>query len=156
MLGVGTVDSEHQLQTRLVAVLRDAVETGRDRAVIYEILQRVEDTSNVHFMSEELLMRLDAYDHYGAHVEEHRKLLAQLRELRTRFEADPNLDLRGSIGWIEEWLVHHIKGMDRRFTEALKAERPALPGRTSGAEAAVRDPGATPPTSWTRRRGWAP
>ena len=129
-LGVGTVDSEHQLQTRLVAVLRDAVETGRERAVIDEILKRVEETSKVHFQSEELLMRLDAYDHYGAHVEEHRQLLSQLGELRARFEADPGLDLRGSIGWMEEWLVNHIKGMDRRFTDAMRA-RPARPNQRS-------------------------
>ncbi len=119
-LGVPAVDTEHQLQTRLLAVLRDAVETGRDRAVVDEILKRVEDTSNVHFMSEELMMRLDAYDQYGAHVEEHRRLLDQLRELRARFEADPAFDLRDSIGWIEGWLVNHIKGMDRRFTDGLQ------------------------------------
>jgi hemerythrin-like metal-binding protein len=119
-LGVETIDTEHQLQTRLVAVLRDAVETGRDRAVISEILRRVEDTSNVHFMSEELLMRLDAYDHYGAHVEEHRKLLEQLAKVRARFDNDPTTDLRGTIEWVEQWLSNHIKGMDRRFTETMK------------------------------------
>jgi hemerythrin-like metal-binding protein len=119
-LGVATIDSEHALQARLVAVLRDAVESGRDHAVIAEILGRVEDTSNVHFMSEELLMRLDAYDQYGQHVEEHRKLLHQLAEVRHRFTADPAYDLKPSIGFIEEWLTSHIKGMDRRFADSLK------------------------------------
>jgi hemerythrin len=126
-LGVATIDSEHALQARLVAVLREAVETGRDHAVIAEILRRVEDTSNVHFMSEELLMRLDAYDQYGQHVEEHRKLLDQLAELRSRFEADPSTDLKPSISFIESWLGNHIKGMDRRFTESLKRGRSAPP-----------------------------
>jgi hemerythrin len=118
-LGVATIDSEHALQARLVGVLREAVETGRDHAVIAEILRRVEDTSNVHFMSEELLMRLDANEQYGVHVEEHRRLLDQLAEVRSRFEADPTTDLRASIGWIEEWLGAHVKGMDRRFTESM-------------------------------------
>ena len=126
-LGVGTVDGEHQLQARLVAVLREAVEARRDRAVIEEILRRVEDTSNVHFMSEELLMRLDAYEDYGQHVEEHRKLLAQLAELRERFEADPGIDLRPTIGWVEEWLSNHIKHQDRRFTESMLKNRAGAP-----------------------------
>jgi hemerythrin-like metal-binding protein len=119
-LGIATIDSEHALQARLVAVLRDAVESGRDHAVIAEILARVEDTSNVHFMSEELLMRLDAYDQYGQHVEEHRKLLHQLAQVRHRFGADPAYDLKPSIGFIEEWLTSHIKGMDKRFADTLK------------------------------------
>jgi hemerythrin len=126
-LGVETIDSEHQLQTRLVAVLREAVETGREHAVVVEILRRLEDTSNVHFLSEELLMRLDAYDQYGMHMEEHRKLLEQLQRVRTRFEAEPSTDLRPTIGWVEEWLSAHIKGMDRRFTETLKRRAPRPP-----------------------------
>jgi hemerythrin len=121
-LGVGTVDGEHQLQARLVAVLREAVEARRDRAVIGEILRRVEDTSNVHFMSEELLMRLHAYDHYAFHVEEHRKLLEQITELRTTFEADPAADLGPAIAAVEEWLRAHIQGMDRRFIEVMGRE----------------------------------
>jgi hemerythrin-like metal-binding protein len=126
-LGVATIDSEHALQARLVAVLREAVESGRDHAVVAEILRRVEDTSNVHFMSEELLMRLDAYDHYGLHVEEHRKLLHQLAQVRNRFEADPAYDLKPSLAFIEDWLNNHIKGMDRRFADALKQAKPGIP-----------------------------
>jgi hemerythrin len=118
-LGVKSMDTEHQLQSRLVATLRDAVETGRERAVVAELLRRLEDTSKVHFLSEELLMRLDAYEHYGAHVEEHRRLLDQLATLCEKYEADPGLDLRDSLSWIEDWLGAHIKGMDRRFTESL-------------------------------------
>jgi hemerythrin-like metal-binding protein len=126
-LGVATIDSEHQLQGRLVAVLRDAVESGRDQSVISEILRRVEDTSNVHFMSEELIMRLDAYEDYGQHVEEHHKLLAQLAEVRERFEADPGIDLKPTIGWVEEWLSNHIKHQDRRFTESMLKNRAGVP-----------------------------
>ena len=126
-LGVATVETEHQLQARLVAVLREAVEARRDRAVIGEILRRVEDTSNVHFMSEELLMRLHAYDHYGFHVDEHRHLLAELATLRARFDADPDADLGPSVGAIEEWLRAHIQGMDRRFIEAMASGGAATP-----------------------------
>jgi hemerythrin len=118
-LGVASVESEHRLQARLLAVLREAAEAKRDRAVIEEILRRVEQTTNAHFSSEELLMRLEAYDHYGLHVEEHRKLLEQLSETRARFEAEPTFDLLRSVGWFEEWLAGHIQGMDRRFTESV-------------------------------------
>jgi hemerythrin-like metal-binding protein len=124
-LGVGAVDAEHHLQARLVSVLRQAVESRRDPAVIEEILRRVEDTSNVHFMSEELLMRLHAYDHYGVHVEAHRQLIDGLKALRVRIESEPGADLLGSIRWVEEWLAAHIQGMDRRFVEAMSRGTPS-------------------------------
>jgi len=72
-------------------------------------------------------MRLDAYDQYGLHVEEHRKLLAELAEVRARFEADPATDLRPSIGWVESWLADHVKGPDRRFTEAMRRNKSGAP-----------------------------
>jgi hemerythrin-like metal-binding protein len=122
-LGVESIDSEHLLQRRLVAVLREAVETGREPAVIEEILGRVEETSAVHFRSEELMMRLDAYQHYGAHVDEHRELLAQLGELRASFQTNPGADLLAAIASIEEWLLAHIRGMDRRFTQSRNRTR---------------------------------
>jgi len=123
-LGVGAVDAEHHLQARLVSVLREAVEAKRDRAVIEEILRRVEDTSRAHFSSEELLMRLHGYDHYGVHVEAHRQLIDGLKDLRVHFESDPGADLLGSIRWLEEWLAAHIKGMDRRLVDAMSRRTP--------------------------------
>jgi hemerythrin len=122
-LGLAGVDGEHSLQQRLVSVLRQAIEQGRERAVILELLGRIEATSNLHFMSEELLMRRHAYDQYASHVEEHRRLMEQLAEIREGLEAGQP-DLAASAGRIEAWLESHIRGMDRRFIESLGPRAP--------------------------------
>jgi hemerythrin-like metal-binding protein len=119
-LGLAGVDAEHQLQVRLVAVLRQAIAQGRDRSVLDEILSRIEATTSVHFMSEELLMRLHAHDQYEAHVEEHRRLLEQLASIRAGLDADQPA-LGQAAERVEAWLEGHIRGMDRRFIEAMRA-----------------------------------
>ncbi|HET9553769.1 MAG TPA: hemerythrin family protein [Anaeromyxobacteraceae bacterium] len=113
--GLGEVDQEHQLQVRLVEALREAIEAGRDRAVVDELLQRLEDTSNVHFMSEELLMRLHAWERYEPHTEEHRQLMEELRGLRRRFERGADAELALAVGQLQAWLAGHVRGMDRSF-----------------------------------------
>jgi len=119
-LGLAGVDAEHQLQVRLVAVLRQAIAQGRDRSVLDEILSRIEATSSVHFMSEELLMRLHAHDQYQAHVEEHRRLLEQLAAIRAGLDTGQPA-LGQAAERVEAWLEGHIRGMDRRFIEAMSA-----------------------------------
>lgn len=115
-LGVEDVDREHSLQVRLVEALQEALVAGADRTTTAEILQRLDDCSDVHFMAEELLMRLHSYPRYHLHVEEHRRLLGTLREMRARY-ADgqaPSLDV---VEELRRWLAGHIRGLDRDVAE---------------------------------------
>lgn len=123
-LGYDGLDREHGLQLHLLETLEGAVEAGGDRAAQEAILQQLLDYSDVHFGSEELLMRLHSYPRYGVHVEEHRRLLDQLLDFRSR-------DLRTSDGLalvrdVRAWLRGHIQGMDRDFAEHVTGGLPAM------------------------------
>ena len=113
--GVAEVDVEHQLQVRLVEVLQEALAEGKPVPVLAEILTRLEDASNVHFMSEELLMRLHSWERYDLHTEEHRRLLEELQALRKIFEREDRAELAAALGRLQGWLTSHIRGMDRVF-----------------------------------------
>lgn len=115
--GVAEVDVEHQLQVRLVESLQQAVATRQGRDTVGALLAQLADASNVHFMSEELLMRLHAWERYQAHVEEHRRLLEDLDALRALFEQGDDARLQEGAGRVQAWLISHIRGMDRAFAE---------------------------------------
>jgi methyl-accepting chemotaxis protein/hemerythrin len=117
--GLAEVDVEHQLQVQLLEALRGAVAGGRDRAVLSSLLQQLEDVSNVHFLSEELLMRLHAWERYEPHTEEHRRLLEELGGLRTRFERGGDEPLGVLLDQLQAWLTGHIRGADRAFADYL-------------------------------------
>jgi hemerythrin-like metal-binding protein len=118
--GVPELDVEHQLQVRLVEALRRSVAAGQPRAAQGELLQQLEDASNVHFMSEELLMRLHAWERYEAHTEEHRKLLEELRSLRVLFERGGARAVDVALDQLQAWLAGHVRGMDRAFADYVK------------------------------------
>jgi len=130
--GLPEVDVEHQLQFRLVEALRRAVLGGQDRAALAALLRQLLDASNVHFLSEELLMRLHAWERYEQHTEEHRRLLEDLDALKLLFEKGSDEALEVALDQLQVWLGSHIRGMDRAFTDYVARgglAAPAAPAR---------------------------
>ena len=125
--GVAEVDVEHQLQIQLVEAIRAAVVARRDGATVSGLLEQLQDASNVHFMSEELLMRLHAWPRYEAHVAAHGRLLDDLATLRRDLETGPSADLMVALDQLQSWLTDHIRGMDRSFAQDVARSRPAPP-----------------------------
>jgi hemerythrin-like metal-binding protein len=112
-VGHDVVDGEHGVQVQLVEALQAALSSGADRPHAEEILDRLLVFTDMHFGSEELLMRLHSYPRYGLHVDEHRRLLDGLREIHARLgKGQAPADL---VEDLHRWLVGHIAGMDRDF-----------------------------------------
>jgi hemerythrin len=119
--GHETIDREHQVQIGLMDTLHRAVRAKQDDADICELLDRLLEYSRVHFLSEQILMRLHAYPDYEAHVVEHDRMLGTMEELRTgwqegRIEAPLEIiealrhDLCGHIRRHDQELGRHLAG----------------------------------------------
>jgi hemerythrin len=116
-LGLAEVDVEHQLQLRLVEGVRAALANHMNRETVSALLGRLQDASDVHFGSEEVLMRFHAWEGYSAHVEEHRRLLEELSGLRGAFEQGAGQDLAVLLDQLQAWLTRHVRGPDRAFAQ---------------------------------------
>ena len=97
-----TVDTEHQVQIRLLTELRRAVASGEDAT---ELRERLADYCRAHFLSEELLMRLHAYPDYEDHVADHEQML----------DAIGDLDEPTTIEALSAFLLRHIGERDARL-----------------------------------------
>ena len=65
--GVTGMDHEHQVQMGLLLGLEQGLALGKSREQLLSILYQLVDYTNVHFMSEQMLMRLYAYPEIAAH-----------------------------------------------------------------------------------------
>jgi hemerythrin len=127
-VGVGAIDGEHRLQIELVKALEEALQLRQPRERAAEIVKQLLDYTNVHFLAEDLMMRLHAYPGYQAHLREHEKLSAQLEELERHFSAGEFAPSRELVAALKIWLAEHIQTMDRGLAVFLKAGgRPASP-----------------------------
>lgn len=116
------MDTEHQFQVELVSALQQALEQGSGQAEIDEILDNLISYTDAHFTAEQLLMRFYGYPLYAAHLQEHDRLMEQVRELRERFRAgDAKLALQTSAS-LRSWLLNHIRGLDQALGTFLKQQ----------------------------------
>jgi len=113
--GVDSMDMEHRLQVSLVNALDELIGRGTDPGLVAKTLSQLVDFTNVHFLSEELMMRLHAYPQHDAHKIEHAHLAEQVEEIRRRVETSDQRSALASIADLKTWLVNHIKSMDDSF-----------------------------------------
>ena len=113
--GVDSMDTEHRLQVSLVNALDELIGQGMDAGLVTKTIAQLADFTSVHFLSEELMMRLYAYPQHDAHKIEHARLTEQVEEIRRRVEATEQNAARASIAELKTWLVDHIRNMDGAF-----------------------------------------
>ena len=116
-LGVDAIDREHHLQVSLLDEIANAIATGRPAADVLELIDRLIEYTNAHFLAEQLMMRLHAYPLYNAHVTEHDGLLQQARALRDAVAGGEAAASSGLVGELRTWLTTHIRGIDRTYGE---------------------------------------
>jgi len=121
--GEASIDAEHDLQMQLLDSLTQSIESGADFAPIKHILEQFIEFSDMHFLSEQLVMRLHGYPAYEPHLQEHTRLMKKVREIReTVFHGEraPSLQL---IQELRDWLIDHIASEDVAFGEFMRTRQ---------------------------------
>ncbi len=116
-----TMDGEHRIQVDLINALCTATEAGAAEAEIGRILEQLVAYSEAHFMSEELLMRLDSYDDFEEHVEEHSRMMDLLQEMLTKHRAGKSALLPSLARPALDFLLQHIETRDLRYTQWVRS-----------------------------------
>ncbi len=113
-------DAEHHVQLGLAQTLCEAASTGVDAALAREILDQLVAYSDVHFLSEQLLMRLCSYPDYDDHLSDHDRLMLKLEAARQRNGEEQTL-APSEAEAILALLAQHISTRDRRFVDFFRA-----------------------------------
>ena len=114
-------DSEHQVQLCLLQALCDAVRDQRGAEPVGEILDQLIAYSEAHFMSEELLMRLQSYDDYEGHVDEHIHMMDVLSQIAADHAAGHSSLVSGKAAEVLGFIDNHIATRDRRFADFVRS-----------------------------------
>jgi hemerythrin len=117
-VGIAEIDAQHQNLMRLIGRVSAAIRDdrpGQERQIEQDALVGY---TAFHFAAEERLMAAYGVED-AAHCEEHRCLLRDLRNVHIGGDITSiSLVLR----YLQEWVVRHIDGSDRRLGQALRAK----------------------------------
>jgi methyl-accepting chemotaxis protein len=118
--GIELIDDQHKELIGLINRLNSAMQQGKGKAVVGEILDEVGRYAVFHFGQEEALFDKYGYPEVEEHKGIHRDLLGQASEFIDNFQS-------GKIGmshdvffFLKDWLTNHIKGVDHRYVPFLK------------------------------------
>jgi len=120
--GEKTIDAEHDLQMQLLDSLSQAISEGGDFSPTRHLLEQFIEFSDMHFLSEQLIMRLHSYPGYEAHLQEHTLLMRRVRELRECILRGEKVPSQQIINELRDWLINHISTDDAAFGEFLKTK----------------------------------
>ncbi len=126
-LNIPSIDAEHALQIGLVEALGRAIAEGKSREVADEILEKLLDYTRVHFLAEELMMRMEGYPGYEAHHSEHGELLTELQKMRAAYGRGDHPRMADAVEGLRSWLAGHIRTQDRAFAAFLSARSAESP-----------------------------
>jgi len=104
-VGEQTIDAEHDLQLQLLDSLTLALEKGGDFSSVRYVLEQFIEFSDMHFLSEQLVMRLHGYPAYQTHLEEHTRLMKKVREIQEQVfhgAKSPSIQL---VRELRDWLL---------------------------------------------------
>lgn len=119
----GVVDAEHDVQLQLMEAVETAVRDARPVEDVTALLDQLISYTEVHFHSEELMMRLYGFPGYEDHRDEHARLVAQVREMRAMFDAGDRDGLLQLGRGLRDWVDQHMHGRDRGFLTFMRRTR---------------------------------
>lgn len=124
-VGEKSIDAEHDLQMQLLDSLSQSIQRGGDLSPMKYILEQFIEFSDMHFLSEQLVMRLHGYPGYEPHLEEHTRLMKKVREIRANLMKGENQPSLVLVQELKQWLLAHIATEDVTFGTFLKKKEGA-------------------------------
>jgi hemerythrin-like metal-binding protein len=128
--GVATMDREHAAQLNMLNDLKAAVRSGADDKLVYALLNELVEHTNLHFLSEQLAMKLHAYEAYESHLLEHERLMVEVKNLKRSLAEGTETDKHSLIEALRSWLLVHIQTADKTLADYLSRRA----ARQAGAE----------------------
>lgn len=113
--GVASMDGQHKKLFDMVNELHDAMQQKRSKEAIGSILSRLIEYTGSHFADEEEALRRTNYPEETQHRQLHAKLVEQVVDLQKKFNSGETVLTQSVIEFLQDWLINHIKGTDRRY-----------------------------------------
>ena len=123
----GAVDAEHDVQLQLMEAVEMAVRDARPGEDVSALLDQLISYTEVHFHSEELMMRLYGFPGYEDHRDEHARLVEQVHEMRRTFDVGDRDGLLRLGRSLRDWIDQHMHGRDRGFLTFLRRNKEQQP-----------------------------
>jgi len=114
-VSVDKYDNAHKVLFNMINDLADAMQQKKSKDAVGRVLNGLAEYTINHFADEERSFSQTHYPEETQHKALHKKLLDQVTELIVKFNAGQPLIAQDVINFLQDWLINHIKGVDKRY-----------------------------------------
>ena len=110
------VDEQHKGLLDLFNQLHASISEKRGNDTSREIFEALVESTRLHFLFEESMMRLTHYVGYPAHKTQHEFLMEQICAVQTKLDNETGEITIDFLNSHKIWWENHIRGSDRDFS----------------------------------------
>ena len=148
-VGIRVIDKDHQSLFEIVNHYHDAFERGESNAVIASAIASLARYVGEHFEREEHYLAEYGYPDLAQHKDAHFRMRKLIHAVRKLHATRPDwIDEEKFLGFLKNWLAHHICDDDMKYVPYLKGGQSHAAGPEAGArkEAGTAQPSPAQPT----------
>jgi hemerythrin-like metal-binding protein len=117
---VGMIDRQHKKIVNMINELHDAIEAGRAKELLAQLLIKLVHYTHYHFATEEKYFKRYGYPDADIHKSEHDELRTQVAKLDDRYYEGDRMVTTDVMNLLNSWLFTHIIGSDQKFGMFLR------------------------------------
>ncbi|MBM4053488.1 MAG: bacteriohemerythrin [Planctomycetes bacterium] len=120
--GIIPIDDQHKEIIRRVNAFLAAMEAGKGKMKVVELMEFLSRYIVQHFHDEEFFMANERYDEFKAHKEQHMQFIKDFHAMEKEFEThgittDLVIQTQQKVC---DWLANHISKEDRKIVQFIK------------------------------------
>jgi hemerythrin len=116
-VGDRSLDAQHKQVIGVINELYEAMQQGRDRAVLNPILDKLLQYTMAHFKYEEQVLQEHNYPDLARHKAFHDQIRQKTRDLREHADLATGHDV---LRFLKDWWGGHIQGVDKKYMPYLQ------------------------------------
>lgn len=121
-IGISEIDEQHLVLVELINQIYKIMKKGDGFEAMAPVITELADYTVKHFQFEEALLAKTAYPHLENHKKIHRNVTNTVFNYKKQLE-DGTLEVNELMEFVSDWLVRHIKGVDRLYVPFVQEIR---------------------------------
>lgn len=116
-VGIKEIDDQHKKLVDMITTLEKAITANDTKSLLLQVISKLAEYTVYHFDTEERYFDQFNYEHTKEHKAQHKELVDKVVEIKTKVNTDEITLSFELIDYLEDWLIEHIMGADKMYTE---------------------------------------
>lgn len=118
-VNVKEIDEQHKAFLGILNNLYKIMMEPESASGVKDILRQLEAYADFHFATEEKYFDKFNYELAAEHKEEHRKLIAKVKEFLKRVDVEGDRVVLELLDFLGDWLVGHLSEQDKKYIKCF-------------------------------------